>query len=899
MTASGRCLLALLLWAPTAGAQALYQSGPFTVTDTSVVEGPFSAVAESPTRIRSTYLYDTARRPRRILYKFALNGRDNEAPPGGDRVLYLVPEDGQLATPALPFGEVAPPEEPAPLAAPLQGTFDVTFRVDLRPVLRAFEEEGAYTPPFGETIRTEDFDGVYVIGSEQPLTWDLNALTGAHRLADPDGDGVYEATLPFDAGGARPFEAGAAVWTLGEAIDGTTDKYPQYRSEQRLVDALYNLSLEELRQLVQPDGTFQTGAKWPGVWTRDISYAILLALAVVEPDVARQSLRVKVDPAGRIYQDTGTGGSWPVSSDRMTWALAAWEVYLATGDEAWLREAHDVIARSVEADLQTVRDPATGLFYGESSFLDWREQSYPRWMDPKDIYLSQTLGTNAVHYRTYQILAQMAERLGEPAEAYRAVAEAARDGINAYLWQADRGYYGQFRYGRNSAALSPRAEALGNALAALFEIANPEQREALLRAYPLTSYGVPTLYPQSPGIPPYHNDSVWPFVVGYWTWAGAAGQNAAAVEHGLGALYRAAALFLTNKENFVASTGAFEGTQVNSDRQLWSVAATLASVYRVLFGMELHPDRLVFRPFVPEPYAGSRTLRALRYRGATLDVTVHGFGAGIASVTLDGEPVAEAVVPADLVGAHTLVITLDGQVPPSEATVVENRFAPDTPHAEAASGALTWAPVDGAVAYEVVVDGEPVATTTSTRYPLPTPDGLTELQVRAVDGRGLWSFLSEPVRVGGDGAIVVQPIAALADTHAGYTGDGYLPLTVEANRTVRLGVAVPEAGTYSIDARYANGSGPVNTHNMGALRTLAVDGERVGTLVMPQRGEGRWDEWGYSNPVQVTLEAGTHVLELMFTPADVNMNRAVNTAHLDHLRLTPLADAAGAPLQLP
>ena len=87
------------------------------------------------------------------------------------------------------------------------------------------------------------------------------------------------------------------------------------------------------------------GAKWDGVWTRDISYSILLALAAIEPQIARTSLLRKVE-RGRIIQDTGTGGSWPCSTDRMTWALAAWEIYLSTGDrDDWLAQSFEIIRR--------------------------------------------------------------------------------------------------------------------------------------------------------------------------------------------------------------------------------------------------------------------------------------------------------------------------------------------------------------------------------------------------------------------------------------------------------------------------------------------------------------------------------------------------------------------------
>ena len=51
-----------------------------------------------------------------------------------------------------------------------------------------------------------------------------------------------------------------------------------------------------------------------------------------------------------------------MSTDRMAWALAAWEVYCVTGERSWLRTAYDIIRRSAEADLLTAYDPETGLF---------------------------------------------------------------------------------------------------------------------------------------------------------------------------------------------------------------------------------------------------------------------------------------------------------------------------------------------------------------------------------------------------------------------------------------------------------------------------------------------------------------------------------------------------------
>jgi uncharacterized protein YyaL (SSP411 family) len=99
----------------------------------------------------------------------------------------------------------------------------------------------------------------------------------------------------------------------------------------------------------------------------------------------------------RIIQDTGTGGAWPVSSDRVVWALAAWEIYKYTGDKEWLMKAFEIVRNSLDDDSKTIPDPSTGLIRGESSFLDWRKQTYPLWMEPADIFGSLNLGTNIAY----------------------------------------------------------------------------------------------------------------------------------------------------------------------------------------------------------------------------------------------------------------------------------------------------------------------------------------------------------------------------------------------------------------------------------------------------------------------------------------------------------------------
>jgi hypothetical protein len=900
------CSLSLLtctvsVWAQTgqaphparSGAE-LYRSNAFTVTDTSVRQGRYEAIALSRDTIVSSY----PRAAREVHFKFSINSEENEFRPGTEHTIFVRPQAGRIVTPVYAFGIIEPPHIPTPeeSASSEDGLAQTTFRLDMRGVLRSFRDRGYYDPPNGPRIRAQDFEGVYVIGSPEPLTWDFRSLRPGSplQLTDPDRDTIYTVTVPVEAMYTRPLGTnGRAIWARNLDVS----RFPQLTSPERLIDALYRMSLEELQQLVRDDGAFSAGAKWPGVWTRDISLSAVLGLAMIAPDATRKSLMAKVDSAGRIIQDTGTGGSWPMSSDRTAWALAAWEVYAVTGDRGWLRSAYDIIRHSVEADLHAAFDPATGLFRGESSFEDWREQSYPRWMDPKDIYQGKALGTNAIHYATYRILADMSRALREPSARWDAIADTVRKGMNDHLWQANRGWYGQYRYGRNFSSLSPRSDGLGEALTIIYGVATPSRGSRLAASAPVVEFGEPSFWPYIPGEALYHNAAIWPFVNAYWTWAAADAGNTAGVEHGLATIYRPAALFLTNKENMVAATGHFEGTVLNSDRQLWSVAGNLAMTYRVLFGIRLLPDRMAFKPMTPRAYSGERTLRNLPYRGAMLTVTVRGFGDGVARASLDGRRIARAEVPGGLTGAHTLELEMNGRWPAARIAVVENRVAPATPRAELRGDSLVWPPVNGAASYAIYRDGQRVAVTRVPRALVRHEDGLAEYQVLATDAAGFESFLSEPARVVTDSAVrIIKPPSHLFErVYAGFTGAGYVPLTLERNTSVDIPFSVSASGAYSIDVRYANGNGPINSGDKAAVRTLLVDGKPAGILVMPHRGTDLWTDWGFSNPVRVALSAGAHRLTISYTALDQNMNRHENTALLDQVRVTPLASRSRQP----
>ena len=874
-------------------ARPVWQSAAYTLYPDSVVQGPYHARALSATELTSNYRSPAnAFQSPQIAFKFSINGKDNELAPGQDNLFLAVPRPGggPLETPVITFGQRYVDPAPVPAEVYLAPNTKLKIRLDMRPVLAAFDKQGYYTTYKGEKLYKQDFKQVFVAGNTAPLSWDFDNLVNKPELAlhDPDGDGIYEVTLTLNA----PTDAKTTATRWQKSLN--TADLPQYSSGYPLADALYNLALEEARRAVEPDSTLRTGKEWGGVWTRDVSYSIILAQATLQPKVAMNSLLRKVTPEGRIIQDTGTGGAYPCSTDRMIWAVAAWEIYKVTGDAAWLRKVYPIVKQSIADDRQNAYDPATGLVRGESSFLDWREQTYPRWMQPVDIYQSENLGTNAVHFQANSVLAQMARQLGETAVAadHEQVAATIKAGMNQHLWQEGAGYYGQFLYGRNFLSASPRAEALGEALSVWFGIADEARARTVVARTPTTDYGIPCIYPQIPGIPPYHNNAVWPFVQSYWALAAAKVGNEASLTESIAAIYRPAALFLTNKENFVAQNGDYAGTQINSSNMLWSLSGSLSIVYKILFGMHYETDRLVLRPFVPQAFQGNRQLTNFKYRQAVLDIEMTGFGNVIQTITLDGQPLAGAAVPATLTGRHALRIALSSQAPAAvPVNKVANLFAPNTPEVTLRNNQLHWPAQQDAHQYKVLKDGHVVglvSTSAATEYPI-VVGPYAEYQVIAINDADLESFASEPLPVGGlptARQVQLETVAPKAtQPYKGFSGQGFIETSTTKNPRLTIPVTVPEAGLYAVDFRYANGNGPTNTNNKCAIRTLRMGGKDLGTIVMPQRGVEEWSNWGFTNAVLVQLPKGTHQLTLAYEPANTNMNGAVNQAMLDYLRL--------------
>lgn len=680
-----------------------------------------------------------------------------------------------------------------------------------------------------------------------------------------------------------------------------TNNYPQFNCDIMGSNTLYNLSLEELTNLWNKDNYWQANANQPTAKTHNLGYSSLLSLALIDPQAAQNSLMKRVSQ-GRILQDDGTGGSWPVTTDRAVWVLGAWEVYLATGDKEWLKQSYEVVRHSLSQDEAMIYDHTTGLVYGEASLPYCRKEVYPAWMQPADIAQSECLSNNALFFRANEIASRMAQLCGDGGVAahFKQVADAIKEGINNYLWIESAGYYGQYLYGRVNKTVSTRSETLGEALCIIFGIADAQRAQRIVNSIPSSPYGMTCFNPQIPDIYTLHNNAIWPHTQAYWLWASALTRCPQAVTHGLASVYRTTALMATNMENTDATTGTCN-TAYNSGSALLSVAANLSIPLRVFAGINMNEEGITLQPLVPKGWMSKKQLTNLKYRKAILDITIQGYGDRVSAFYIDGKKLKEPFVSSSMNGRHSVRIVMNDQFSRyDEHTVEPVNYSPHTPIAWLDGATrMSWQQVQRVKEYKILRNGSSIAIQPESNiegnyYDIPDEEGFAEYQVVAVDSLGVESFASEPLVRFGISNVRHYDMTAFAEPTTlkscqGYSGNGAIEITSTSNTRIDLRINVPADGTYLIDFRYANGTGSPTSGNSCASRMLWYNGRRVGNVVFPQRGKDLWSNWGYSTPVVLKLKQGEQSLVLIYELDNQNMSPDnVNRAILDHLRLIPL-----------
>lgn len=596
---------------------------------------------------------------------------------------------------------------------------------------------------------------------------------------------------------------------------------PEYSSPQPLVDALYNMSVDYMTDAIDSSGRFAVSQR---NYSR-LYCSIFLSLAALKPHQSMETLRALVDRDSIIMQREG---QWPVVSDHIGWVTAAWEVYKTTGDREWLEYCQHVIEKTLSINRAVLLDHKLGLIHG-AGYTSARPLGVRRmtWMGYNDLFACMSLGNNILTANAYAILAEMSEELGIEND-YQRDAQRLKDAINQHLWNEDKGFYSSFLYGTAYPRKSPLTDNTSQAMCVLWGIADDDRAENLIANTPVSDMGVSVSYPTANPIEPYLSNASWATTQALWNLAAATVDNENALRRGLGALYRAQALYQSRGIHM---------SDVETDR-LGTSASNAAMILRVIVGMKFTPEGIEFSPNVPAGMDGVKEFKGFNYRRAVLDFTVNGTGNDVETIILDGKTLESPFLPRDIEGHHYIVINMKRAYRSSQHVTIHRGeiILPPTP-------VITWDGDTGRIVdyvpgtpYRLSINGE-LSELKDSVFVLPETEGFTEFSVE-VAGPYVNGFMSRPL------------------LHFGLTPQmAFFPPKANEMDSVLMTVTVARGGDYLIDVGY---------HPTGTLdvRRLTVNAHPMGTFVMASGVMANEGGLAYSNMVPVKLLKGENLIRI-------------------------------------
>lgn len=688
----------------------------------------------------------------------------------------------------------------------------------------------------------------------------------------------------------------AKTWTQTK----NTSDMPVFRAPNTpLAEAVYNLSMEEtvINKFESEFGTaFYTGETWRKVWTRDTAMACEFSLAAIYPEISLNCAKEKVvhfNGFEVFEQDTGTGGSYPVSTDKIITYLSVWEIYLSTGDESVLEYFYDICLNNIKQDYNTVYDEESGLMKGETCGLDWRSQTYPDWMGNEveeslaNIAEGKATSVNMIYLGVLQRMIQTADILGKDDKAFlQEKYDALYEAVTDRLWHDELGAYAAWEYpSYMGSPLAYKIDCIANGYALWFEIGSEEQLQSIAENYPLVTYGANVVYPNKQGELEhkdrvYHNRGVWPGWEAQLMLAGAQHGYDELSEEIWNSCITAAATSLVNKEVVDFTTG--EGIHVN--HQLWSIASTLSGYYKVLFGMIYDTDGITFEPYVPEWMEGPFYIDNYTYCDATIDLSLTGKGSQIVSITVNGENVGTSyTLPFGAKGKYKIDIVVSENANEYDDETVNlndeknHVICPKMPEAKLSGNTLTWGAQSGCT-YKVWTGSEYVDCATNSYTIDPSVYGAYSVVVVSRDG--VWSEMSRPVIVSPD-RIKIEAENCTLTGMSKTTVSGKQVVTdvfsASAERELKINVNIEEAGQYLFWACYNDfSSNDPNSCSNCAIRSVFVDGQDVGAMFFPVVNY----DFQTSTHLLLQLSEGNHEIVVKFDKAnyyDSNMSQDTHT----------------------
>lgn len=685
--------------------------------------------------------------------------------------------------------------------------------------------------------------------------------TGCATPSTPTFEGAIYSFEDFALFPDSLFIGGTALFLPdSSAIPDPFSYGPHMEGSDRLINAIFN-SADPTALLNDVSGEKTAPAPKDSALT---AYRLYLYDALCRPDTARAVIERWIS-----HKDFSEAGSlrWPVLSATIGWALPAREIWRIDADEQWHDRCIDELMTTLRRDRYLTFDRQLNLFRGATGTIV-KFRSTPT-MNTADIAAIYSFSANIDRIVAYDFIATM-----------RPHAAALRDSLSKAVetgfWLPDRGFFSEMLYQWPFPIQLSACDNLAQGMAIASGSISEAAASALVRNTPMLRRAFGPFYPE----PAVGNISPERQAVAASLWS----IGAARVRNSRAFGYAYAMLTLAAVTT-PGITDIFRGATI-----------------RGLFGINPEDSCLTVSPFIPEEFGNTHTLRNFPYRDATIDLTVVGKGDVISTVMIDDEVVDVPRFPSSLTGHHTMRITLSGLSSTiSGMKFTENVILPDAeePHFDAENVKLSRFDE-----FEVYRNGELLEIIDSDRYRLSPTDEPTFYTFVPVIDDSIAGIAATSVMRHKSRGIIREKATSIARTGTRLfnhrntdktLGKQFVESSRYRNPKLRFTVNSHAEGTYYLQLVYLKGLGIVNPGRHYALRSLTVNDEYSGLLVLPQltpadwKPDTKWWEFrGESFPIPIKLHSGVNTISVdWFAPEAAGFTDDSNTIIPTEIRLIP------------
>lgn len=392
-------------------------------------------------------------------------------------------------------------------------------------------------------------------------------------------------------------------------------------------------------------------------WTRDTAINIWNGCSLIIPEISYNTLISVIE--NRDNNNFIGGQYW----DAIIWTTGAWWHYLYTGDKDFLKLSFEVTKNSISYFEKTEFDENINLFrgpacYGDgvsaypdeyanaggnSGILDWVKFNINKKAKIGYGLPMFTLSTNCLYYNMYKLLINMQKELHYQTDIlYKQKALKLKNSINKNFWNDKTQKY---KYIIGPLGESDFFEGIGNSFVILFDIANENQAEMVIKNQYISPNGIPCIWPlysryqlneESFG---RHNGTVWPPIQGFWSSAllkykqyEAFNKEYTSLTNNINRDVQCAEIYHPNTGKMYGGIQERSGKGIKEwrscNRQTWSATAYLRIVLFGLCGLRLNEKEICFQPYIPRN-VNSFIIKNLNYRNMKLNISIINNGTDI------------------------------------------------------------------------------------------------------------------------------------------------------------------------------------------------------------------------------------------------------------------------------